>query len=82
MRTVWKFPLNFGMTEIEVGADARVVHVGLDPQDAPRVWVEHTHPGPRTTMRLSMVGTGYPVEGTHVGTFFDGPFVWHVYKLP
>jgi hypothetical protein len=31
---------------------------------------------------FQVIGTGWdiPSPGTHLGTVFDGPFVWHVYE--
>ena len=37
----------------------------------------------RTVRHFEVYGTGQPIplHTEHVGTFFDGPFVWHVYEI-
>lgn len=83
-RIIWKFPLGVTATTIEVGSDPHVVHVGLDPEGVPCVWVEHVV-GPEDDLRpvyFYTVGTGWnmPEGWVHVGSFVDGNFVWHLYK--
>ena len=81
-RTIWKFPLPGHGISLTLGDFPKVVHVGPDPQGVPCVWVEHGHDSVHpTNLRLEIVGTGerVPRDMTHVGTFIDGRFVWHVY---
>lgn len=94
MRTVWKYPLNYGDTILRLPLGSVVLHVGEQPlEDAPAtIWVEvdpesHVNvPGAGSgfvdrTFRL--VGTGQPVKGDYVGTTVnhDGSLVWHIYEV-
>lgn len=96
MRTIWKFPLNFGVwNDVEVGMDdtATIVLTAIDPaSSAPAVWIEHDPSASPVTMSFFVVGTGQEVPGStrleddgmspveHVGSMIDGDFVWHVYQ--
>ena len=85
MNTIWKYPLEItDYQEIEMPQGARLLHVGLDPAGVPCVWAEVvTDSRPKKIVPLYVVGTGNPVPfgaSEHVGSFNDGPFVWHVYK--
>jgi hypothetical protein len=88
MKTIWKFP--FEITDkqlIEMPAGAHIVHVGFDPNRTPCLWAE-VDPGPRVPRvqrTIYVFGTGRELAfgerevGQHLGTFNDGPFVWHIY---
>lgn len=77
MKTVWKYTINFAFTALT----GPVVHVGLDPSGTPCVWIEGD-PEKLMDRLFEVVGTGQrvPVDGTHVGSWVDGAFVWHLYE--
>lgn len=88
MKTIYKYKLEFeGSTKIKLPYGSKVVHVGLDLSRVARIWVEQ-HPDkgwPQinyTERKFYIYGTGHDIPGAaeHVGTFKDGPFVWHVYE--
>lgn len=87
-KTIFKYPLQIlNQQSIEVpiaaGMRTRVIYAGLDPRGVPCVWVEV--PSDKTALEritIFVVGTGNPVPAAaahHVGSFVQGPFVWHIY---
>ena len=78
--TIWKFPVDVNPVEMPLGA--RIVHFGVQ-NHVPMVWaivdpeVSLTRPH-----RFVAVGTGHPIPtaATYVGTWHDGPFVWHIFE--
>lgn len=82
-RAVWKYGLPTPGTSgtYEVPGPARIVHFAKPEHGQASVWIE-VWPGydaHTTTFKLSVVGTGWPYDsGTHLGTYIDGEFVWHV----
>ena len=82
MRTVYKYPLTLGKV-VEVEAlNGDVVHVGLDPTGEACVWIEGDANSPMLRW-FYIFGTGHLIESpaSHVGSFVDAPFVWHVYEV-
>lgn len=84
MNTVWKFPLEItDMQKIKMPVGAVVVHGGLDPFGVPCLWcqVDDQEYISRYEV-IYIVGTGNPIPpdaSRHLGSFVQGPFVWHVY---
>lgn len=79
MRTIWKFKATL---PVEADAEGIVRLVGLDPMGVMCVWIEVDSSAPTVVREFAIVGTGHPVpKGTHVGSFVDGMFVWHVYEV-
>ena len=78
-KTIYKYPLK-RLTELTL-RDPKVVHVAMQ-HDEPFVWIEHVIGFTNTKLTLRVIGTGQKVpEGTtHVGTFLDRAYVWHVYE--
>lgn len=85
MKVIYKYTVpNERGTAIELPVDSQVVHVGLQRGDL-MLWIEHgavdanTRRAPR---HFDVFGTGHeiPDDSRYVGTFFDGPFVFHVYE--
>jgi hypothetical protein len=83
MKTVWKFPFAIGGEQpINLPAGSEVLHVGLDPDGAPCLWARVDSHAPKVTHTLYVTGTGHPIpegDNRHLGTFINGPFVWHVW---
>ena len=86
-QTVWKFPvpdptrMQGDSLTIEVPIDADEWHVGMDPMGNPSVWVVLDPEADKVEHELTVFGTGQeiPYGANYVGTFFQGPFVWHVF---
>jgi len=83
MKTIYKYPIQItDEQEIQMPCDANVIHAGLDPQGTPCLWVEVDTAAPTEPVSVLVVGTGNPmpyVAHTHLGSFVQGPFVWHVF---
>lgn len=46
------------------------------------VWVLVDLDGPTTETKLQIIPTGGEIEaGTFIQTFFEGPFVWHLFQV-
>ncbi len=81
-KLVWKYPLS--TTQVPVGA--KPVLVGVQDGRV-HVWFEFQKPAhvPLAFMpiKLEFYGTGHiiPQGREHIGSCFDGPYVWHVYKV-
>ena len=82
MKTIWKFKIELGEFVLEVPKDFMVIKVanGL-------MWIEGSfhdinNKGVARTVIFTVVGTGHPVPEAfeYVGTYFEGTYVWHVYK--
>ena len=92
MSTIYKFPLNMqsanrGNTTIPLW-DLRlekVLHAGLDPQGIPCIWAKVTPTkGMHAVLPINLVGTGIDLgpcdfSSNHIGSFVQGPYVWHVF---
>ena len=83
MKTIHKYPLEIsGRQEIRMPEDAEILHVGLDPNSSPHVWALVDTHAELQPMKFFVVGTGQemlPWAMQHVGSFNQGPFVWHVF---
>jgi len=84
-RVIWKFPLSFDKPLVVDLIDSDPILAGLDPQGVPCVWVEHADVEDKdltVPCKIYVVGTGQPFDfdGYHVGSFQQGPFIWHVYE--
>lgn len=89
MTTIWKFPIEKGQFELSLSADAQVVHVGMQGEEA-FVWIEHDPDAHRAPFEFKVFGTGWEIPEEwanrmtcrHGGTWQDGQFVWHLYWRP
>lgn len=86
MLTVYKYPLLFSSAPqlVKMPRDSSVVEVGLDAVRTVCIWAEVDTAAPIVTVPVRIFPTGAEVLGagfTHIGTFFDGPYVWHVYAV-
>lgn len=85
MKTIWKFTLERTDKQYvdRMPATAKVIHVGM--QDGKITLWAIVNPNDVTLPRCyRIVGTGNPFpdadKWAHIGTVFDGPFVWHVFE--
>ena len=83
MKTIYKYPIQItDEQEIKMPCDAEVIHAGLDPQGTPCLWAKVERNHPLEPVSVLVVGTGNPMPfhaERHVGSFNQGPFVWHVF---
>lgn len=79
MRKIYKYSVRSGASAA-IPAGGTVIHVGLDPSKNSCVWVE-VDPGAPKTDTVFVLGTGWDVPDslTHVGSWVEGPYVWHAY---
>lgn len=86
MRSVWKFPLGVRLddkaAEVTMPAGAAIVHFALQGGE-PTVWAQVDSDEAPEVRRFRIFGTGHPLPrgSRHVGTYGDGPFVWHVFEM-
>jgi hypothetical protein len=82
-RAVYKFALAIEVeTQVCLDVGAHVVHVGMQNGEL-MLWAElDTHALTKPPRVYRVFGTGHEIPDMwmHVGTVFDGPFVWHVYE--
>lgn len=83
-RTIWKFPLSMGVTEVRMPIDAEVAC--FEFQDGvPCIWAIVDPDVLKLPRRFQIFGTGHqlpPVdEACYVGTQQQGVFVWHLFEL-
>lgn len=86
-RDVWKFPLPEPTAVddyrlIEMPKDAKVVFVGHQ-NHVPTIWAEVMTGAPKERRLFCVYGTGWSIEDTdvYVGSYTDGPYVWHIYEF-
>jgi hypothetical protein len=90
-RQVWKFPVpdtlqvNVPFT-VEAPGIGRAVHFDMQETDTGYhptfLWTEVDPDAPFSTTQFMVVGTGWdvPDDYEHVGTYLNGPLVWHLYQ--
>jgi hypothetical protein len=84
MGTVWKFAFEIeDVLRVQMPIGASVVHVGCDPSGVPCFWALVLPKAATEIRTFQLRGTGERVGdecGAHVGSFVQGPFVWHVFE--
>lgn len=81
---IYKYPLSLrASSELTMPAPGRIVHVAMQAGD-PYVWaIVWPDCGETITRKLRIIGTGHeydPTGLTHIATFQQPPFVWHVFE--
>jgi len=80
--TVHKFQLNRGTTTFILGGRSfNPISVGMQ-DDTICVWAEvNTDDKFKSQYAFDIYGTGWaiPDTATHLGSVFEGPYVWHIY---
>jgi hypothetical protein len=85
-RTIYKYPFSIeSMFELSLPFGAMVIHAGLDPAGQPCLWAEFdkAKSSVKEIRPFFCVGTGQslnPMANAHIGSFVQGPFVWHIYE--
>lgn len=80
--TVWKFRIP--MDEefcLEIPSDPDILHVDVQHGD-PCLWARVDPDRPFAKYTFYIVGTGHDIPPglAHVGTWQEGPFVWHLFR--
>lgn len=84
---VYKYPINLSHgTTIELPMGSKILTAGEDPNGQICVWalVDELSMA-RTMVNVVIVGTGHTIPWSHtnyIGTFKQGPFVWHAFSTP
>lgn len=83
-QTIWKFPFEVAdQFVVSMPKGAQVIHVGLQGAHA-CMWAIVNPKEPKVDRKFRVVGTGNPSDNLyaqrHRGTWFDGPFVWHLFE--
>ena len=84
MTTIWKYELEItDRQDIKMPGEAKILSAGLDPSGVPCVWAMVQPGAIERRFSVHIVGTGNPAENAvgerFVGSFVQGPFVWHVF---
>lgn len=83
MTTIYKYQLEIADEQsVMIPNGYQIALVGLDPNGVPCIWaiVDPERSAAEETIRI--VGTGHPIPPNvrrHIGSFVQGPFVWHVF---
>lgn len=82
MTTIWKFPVRTDAA-VMMPVGARILHVANQPYVGPCLWAEIDPDAPEEPRQFAVVGTGQmvPEGASHLGTWLDGQFVWHLYEM-
>lgn len=85
-RTIWKFPLLLqGINHIDMPEGAEILHFNIQ-EDKPTIWALVNAQRESVSRKFQLVGTGHELieeddePAIYVGTCFQGPFVWHLFK--
>ena len=83
MNTIYKYPFDISNPPIIVDLPPLhcVVHVEAQ-EGTPTMWIELDPDHDTDRVEFLIIGTGgrVPPGAQHIGTFLQGPFVWHVYQ--
>lgn len=80
---ICKYPIEIADEQVvDMPIDYELLHAGLDPTGQPCVWALVDKGSEMAQLHLRVAGTGHEVshDHLHVGTFVQGPFVWHVFE--
>lgn len=85
MKRIFKYPLSWEQSTdratVAMPSAASLIHYGNDPLGVPCIWAEVDELDGVETRVVRVVATGQPVPSgfTHVQSFKDGTFIWHIY---
>jgi len=92
MNKIYKYPLPLftsQQTEFKINTHlgSRIIHLGIDPQSQPSLWIIVNTSNNEEKRKFRIVGTGHEIDdyGRHsyVGTYIQphSVFVWHVFEV-
>ncbi len=78
-RTIWKFS---AVQLVIMPKGAIIRYFGLQHGE-PTLWVEVDPDAEQEGRQFRQIGTGhlFEVGSLYIGTWFEGPFVWHLYEV-
>ena len=79
IKQIWKFKVS---GSIQIPMDSQILTVQIQ-NDEPYIWVKVNPENDVETRTFEVVGTGHSFDDTnmkYIGTFQDGPFVWHLFE--
>jgi hypothetical protein len=81
VKTIWKFELPTPICVVQMPVDAMVIRVGRQGA-AVCLWAMVESDNALEDRLFAIVGTGRPIphNGRYLGTWDDGPFVWHLFE--
>jgi len=82
MKKIYKYP--FDITDVQkigIPVNHDVVRVGLDPSGTPCIWAKVNPEEIDIEKEVYVFETGHdiPDQKTHVGSFIQNEFVWHLF---
>ncbi len=83
MKTVYKYRLTGKYTTtLQLPKQAQILSVQMQ-EGVPTLWALVDPTEELIPRYFSIVGTGWEIEEevTHIGTFMEGAFVWHVFEI-
>lgn len=83
MKKIYKFTLEINHEqEIEIPDDGEILSVQMQHGE-PQIWVLVNPENFTVKRRFRIFGTGHDVTGElkFIGTFQNGPFVWHLFEV-
>ena len=81
MLTVWKYALKDSSVVLDMPSGAKILLVCLQNRMV-TIWAQVDTEAPLAKREFGIYGTGHEIQKpvcNHVGTIFDGPYVWHIY---
>jgi len=82
---VYKYPFEISsLVEVAIPKDHKILLVECQGQH-PCIWAQVNLPSPTVVKRFRIYGTGHEIDPfetiSHVASFQQGPFVWHMYEI-
>ena len=88
MKTVYKYAIPTNSPDklftLDLPVNAKFLKMGkLIQNNEPyfAVWFEIEYGADLEKRSFKIFGTGMDIEGTHLDTIFEPPFVWHLYEI-
>lgn len=81
--TIWKFTFELAdFTTVMMPEGANIIQVGTQSPGRITLWAEVDPTAEMVRHFFNVIGTGHkiPPACSYLGSAFDGPFVWHVYR--
>ena len=88
MQTIYKYEIGIsGEQELKMPDNAEIIKVARSGDGRFYIWAFIDTDNLIVMRRLYVFGTGWPIPteydlGYYIDTFFDGPFVWHLFEVP
>jgi len=80
-KTIWKFEIPDSRSLIDMPVGAQVIRVAKQGA-ADCIWAIVESDNALEKRLFALIGTGQviPPDGRYLGTWDDGPFVWHLFE--